>query len=311
MAAQNPELLKAIAAAPDDDFPRGVYADWLDENEQPARAEFIRVQCELEKQPRVDRSGRKKELQQRENALLEEFGAQWRQEDAQINAQGQPDESRRYPADYLDQMKFVRGFLPVMGVPDRIYNPLNSITNRYPIGQQPVAEALYYRLVRDRQLEAGDIQLIKNLGADYKRDFVDPRRGETSTPITYLLANIPVDDVRKNLAILQALVENGADPNRCHYSYEDEIRNQTNNLYYIHQVGLDVPKEQEAEYMKFLVRHGAKHREKNNDGEDIHDLISSTRDVELKAVMQKAVDEGLALRRADQKNKKSTQSRGG
>jgi uncharacterized protein (TIGR02996 family) len=40
-------LLAAIRAAPDDDAPRLIYADWLDEHGQPERAEFIRVQVEL------------------------------------------------------------------------------------------------------------------------------------------------------------------------------------------------------------------------------------------------------------------------
>lgn len=39
--------LAAIRAAPDDDAPRLVYADWLDEHGQPDRAELIRVQVEL------------------------------------------------------------------------------------------------------------------------------------------------------------------------------------------------------------------------------------------------------------------------
>lgn len=39
-------FLDAIFAAPDDDLPRLVYADWLDEHDQPERAEFIRVECE-------------------------------------------------------------------------------------------------------------------------------------------------------------------------------------------------------------------------------------------------------------------------
>lgn len=38
-------LLAGIAAHPHDDTPRLVYADWLDENGQALRAEFIRVQC--------------------------------------------------------------------------------------------------------------------------------------------------------------------------------------------------------------------------------------------------------------------------
>jgi uncharacterized protein (TIGR02996 family) len=40
-------LLAAIAAHPEEDTPRLAYADWLDENDQPARAEFIRLQIEL------------------------------------------------------------------------------------------------------------------------------------------------------------------------------------------------------------------------------------------------------------------------
>lgn len=41
-------LLKAIVAEPDEDTPRLIYADWLDETgTDPARAEFIRVQCRL------------------------------------------------------------------------------------------------------------------------------------------------------------------------------------------------------------------------------------------------------------------------
>jgi len=57
-------LLKAIIAHPDDDTPRLMYADWLDENtpdKKPspaagpsARAEFIRVQCRLAQWPYDD-----------------------------------------------------------------------------------------------------------------------------------------------------------------------------------------------------------------------------------------------------------------
>ena len=44
-------FLAAIIAQPDDDVPRLVYADWLDEHGDPERAELIRVQCELERLP--------------------------------------------------------------------------------------------------------------------------------------------------------------------------------------------------------------------------------------------------------------------
>ena len=40
-------FLQAIRDSPDDDTPRLVFADWLTENGDADRGEFIRVQCEL------------------------------------------------------------------------------------------------------------------------------------------------------------------------------------------------------------------------------------------------------------------------
>jgi uncharacterized protein (TIGR02996 family) len=40
-------FLEAIVNAPDDDFPRLIYADWLEEQHDHARAELIRLQCQL------------------------------------------------------------------------------------------------------------------------------------------------------------------------------------------------------------------------------------------------------------------------
>ena len=40
-------FLEDIRRHPEDDAPRLVYADWLDEHDEPERAEFIRLQCEL------------------------------------------------------------------------------------------------------------------------------------------------------------------------------------------------------------------------------------------------------------------------
>lgn len=42
------DLLAGVCAAPDDDTPRLVLADWFDENGDPDRAEFVRLQCALE-----------------------------------------------------------------------------------------------------------------------------------------------------------------------------------------------------------------------------------------------------------------------
>ncbi len=40
-------FLADIIEHPDDDVPRLIFADWLDDNGDPDRAEFIRVQCEM------------------------------------------------------------------------------------------------------------------------------------------------------------------------------------------------------------------------------------------------------------------------
>ena len=44
--ATESQLITEVLDNPDDDDPRLVYADWLDEQGDP-RGEFIRVQCEL------------------------------------------------------------------------------------------------------------------------------------------------------------------------------------------------------------------------------------------------------------------------
>jgi uncharacterized protein (TIGR02996 family) len=61
-------LLRAVLAAPDDDAPRLVYADWLDDHGDPARAAFIRAQVELARRP-ADPS-RLLQLRQAEVSLL-------------------------------------------------------------------------------------------------------------------------------------------------------------------------------------------------------------------------------------------------
>src|SRR5262245_46453212 len=40
-------FIAAIAANPEENTPRLAFADWLDEHDEPARAEFIRLQCRL------------------------------------------------------------------------------------------------------------------------------------------------------------------------------------------------------------------------------------------------------------------------
>lgn len=68
-------FLAAIREHPDADLPRLVFADWLDENGDPARAEFIRVQCELASLP--DHHPQFRALEDREHELLSEHEPAW------------------------------------------------------------------------------------------------------------------------------------------------------------------------------------------------------------------------------------------
>jgi uncharacterized protein (TIGR02996 family) len=76
MTPDNPFLL-ALLADPDDDTLRLALADWLDENDQSPRAEFVRVQIELARGVR-DRD-RRRELELRQRDLLIAHDVEWTQ----------------------------------------------------------------------------------------------------------------------------------------------------------------------------------------------------------------------------------------
>jgi uncharacterized protein (TIGR02996 family) len=67
-------FLRAILQNPDDDTPRLVYADWLEERDDP-RGEFIRVQCRLARMGADDTF--RPELEARERELLARHGEEW------------------------------------------------------------------------------------------------------------------------------------------------------------------------------------------------------------------------------------------
>jgi uncharacterized protein (TIGR02996 family) len=67
-------FLQAIAESPDEGQ-RLIYADWLEDNGQPERAELIRVQVELAKLPEGD--PRRHELEARERGLLAVYEVEW------------------------------------------------------------------------------------------------------------------------------------------------------------------------------------------------------------------------------------------
>lgn len=47
MMTEREALIAAVIQHPDDDTPRLIFADWCEENGEPERAAFVRVQCEI------------------------------------------------------------------------------------------------------------------------------------------------------------------------------------------------------------------------------------------------------------------------
>ena len=72
--AEELAFLAQVREHPEDDGPRFIFADWLDERRDP-RGEFIRVQCALHHLP--DDDPRRDELNRREQELLERHKAEW------------------------------------------------------------------------------------------------------------------------------------------------------------------------------------------------------------------------------------------
>jgi uncharacterized protein (TIGR02996 family) len=101
-------FLDAVIAAPDDDAPRLIYADWLDEHNQSERAEFIRLQCELARMERFDPC--RLPLEKREQEILKKYGARWAEPLAPITR------------DY----EFRRGFIDAVSVGARKFLKLGA-----------------------------------------------------------------------------------------------------------------------------------------------------------------------------------------
>src|SRR5262245_29373729 len=104
-------LLAAILADPDEDTPRLAYADWLQENGECDRAEFIRVQVDLARltpNEIVPWNARAVALRAREKALLAAHGGDWL---APLKKPGGP-----LPHEHTHG-QFRRGFVEVVWMP--------------------------------------------------------------------------------------------------------------------------------------------------------------------------------------------------
>jgi uncharacterized protein (TIGR02996 family) len=81
MDAEERALLAAIVANPDEDTPRLVHADWLQEHDRPERAELIRAQIGLARSKGdTASSAQRNEWNARVRELLQEHSREWRKE---------------------------------------------------------------------------------------------------------------------------------------------------------------------------------------------------------------------------------------
>ncbi|MFO0935365.1 MAG: TIGR02996 domain-containing protein [Gemmataceae bacterium] len=116
-----PDLLESILAAPDDDLPRLIAADWFEENGEPDRAEFIRVQIERARLASsstfsssfpADDERTRLSLVAREKVLLHKHGERWL---APLRQRGEALQHRGTHG------QFVRGFVEVVWMPAAMF----------------------------------------------------------------------------------------------------------------------------------------------------------------------------------------------
>jgi uncharacterized protein (TIGR02996 family) len=113
------DFLRLILADPDADGPRLMYADWLDSQGHPERAEFIRVQCAAAALPADDPGV--EVLRRRGDVLLEQHRVEWGEALAGLAARwdwrrGFPETVRMEARMFLDRGEELFAAVPVQHV---------------------------------------------------------------------------------------------------------------------------------------------------------------------------------------------------
>jgi uncharacterized protein (TIGR02996 family) len=111
-------FVSATLESPEDDTPRLIYADWLEERGDP-RGEFIRLQCARSALPEWDRQAQV--LLRQEWVLLERHGAAWRAELPRLAG--------------INWEVFDRGFVASLGADsfEALYRQANKIWQAAPV----------------------------------------------------------------------------------------------------------------------------------------------------------------------------------
>ncbi len=109
----HPGFIKLIIDEPAEDVHRIVYSDWLEENAEPERAEFIRVECELAKLPQFCHGPPEWNALRRREQELFNFNniSKWFRCRAFLRNTLDPEEFKRLAAQSVSAQLIRRGFV--------------------------------------------------------------------------------------------------------------------------------------------------------------------------------------------------------
>jgi uncharacterized protein (TIGR02996 family) len=110
-------LLQVIKKHPLDDTPRLIYADWLEENGEERRAEFIRLSCAAAMTQ--EGTSERNELDASMNQLLAEYGERWHQPFVRLGAEA-------------ERIRYERGFPILRFYPRTLHSCLDEIVSSHP-----------------------------------------------------------------------------------------------------------------------------------------------------------------------------------
>jgi uncharacterized protein (TIGR02996 family) len=169
-------FLEDVIAHAEDDAPRLVFSDWLEDHGDESRAEFIRVQCQLARIPENDRN--RPVLLRREGELLKQNGRTWA---APLRGM-------------VDEWAFRRGFIECVAVQMRsqegFCSRMDEVFTAFPVRAvrlscEPSAAVL---LMRKRHYLARLVSLdVKELSGVEPEQFMAPLLGREASGLRSLL----------------------------------------------------------------------------------------------------------------------------
>jgi uncharacterized protein (TIGR02996 family) len=194
MATADAAFLRAIVESPEEEGPRLVFADWLDEHGDHDRAEFIRVECEQE---RVEPYGpRWRQLTARQRDLLKAHKAEWTRPLRGLAA----------------HTRFRRGFIEEITVHARTF--LTRADDLFRLAPVRVVKFVYLPTGRGVSVEevAAGPHLARLTGLDFSGCFLSDAQVQTlaTSPHLGALTELTLESCRVGRPGLQALLESPA-----------------------------------------------------------------------------------------------------